>query len=77
LVAAYELMKMGLRRVVYEASKMGGRLGSQEFEGAKGIVGELGGMRFPVSSSAIVDYVDKLGLEARPFPKPLTAASGS
>ena len=31
LVAAYELMKLGLRPVVYEASKMGGRLRSQKF----------------------------------------------
>lgn len=77
LVAAYELMKMGLKPVVYEASKMGGRLRSQEFEGAKGIVAELGGMRFPVSSTAFFHYVDKLGLESRPFPNPLTAASGS
>jgi NADPH-dependent 2,4-dienoyl-CoA reductase/sulfur reductase-like enzyme len=33
LVAAYELMKLGLKPVVYEASKMGGRLRSQRFEG--------------------------------------------
>lgn len=30
LVAAYELMKLGLKPVVYEASKMGGRLRSQD-----------------------------------------------
>ena len=34
MVAAYELMKLGLRPVVYEASHMGGRLRSQQFEGA-------------------------------------------
>lgn len=77
LVAAYELMKLGLRPVVYEASRLGGRLRSQEFEGAEGIVAELGGMRFPVSSTAFFHYVDKLGLETRPFPNPLTGASGS
>jgi len=77
LVAAYELMKLGLRPVVYEASKMGGRLRSQAFNGADGIVAELGGMRFPVSSTAFYHYVDKLGLETRPFPNPLTAASSS
>ena len=37
LVAAYELMKLGLRPVVYEASQMGGRLRSQAFEGAEGV----------------------------------------
>ena len=77
LVAAYELMKLGLKPVVYEASKMGGRLRSQKFEGAEGIIAELGGMRFPVSSTAFYHYVDKLGLESKPFPNPLTAASGS
>jgi monoamine oxidase len=77
LVAAYELMKLGLRPVVYEASKMGGRLRSQPFEGADGVIAELGGMRFPVSSTAFYHYVNLLGLQSRPFPNPLTPASGS
>ena len=77
LVAAYELMKLGLKPVVYEASKMGGRLRSQPFEGAEGVIAELGGMRFPVSSTAFYHYVDLLGLQTRPFPNPLTPASGS
>ncbi len=77
LVAAYELMKLGLKPVVYEAAKMGGRLRSESFIGADGIIAELGGMRFPVSSTAFYHYVDKLGLETKPFPNPLTAASGS
>ena len=63
MVAAYELMKMGLRPVVYEASHMGGRLRSQQFEGAPtGVIAELGGMRFPVSSTSFYHYVDLLGL---------------
>ena len=77
LVAAYELMKMGLKPVVYEASKMGGRLRSQAFEGTDGIIAELGGMRFPASSTAFYHYVDMLGLKTQPFPNPLTPASGS
>ncbi len=77
MVAAYELMKLGLKPVIYEASKMGGRLRSQSFEGAKGVVAELGGMRFPVSGTAFYHYVDQLGLETRAFPNPLTPASGS
>jgi tryptophan 2-monooxygenase len=77
LVAAYELMKLGVRPVVYEASQMGGRLRSQPFEGADGVVAELGGMRFPVSSTSFYHYVDKLGLQTRPFPNPLTEAAGS
>jgi tryptophan 2-monooxygenase len=72
MVAAYELMKLGLKPVIYEASKMGGRLRSQRFEGTQDVVAELGGMRFPVSSTAFYHYVNLLGLETRPFPNPLT-----
>ncbi|WP_372656711.1 flavin monoamine oxidase family protein [Hydrogenophaga sp.] len=80
LVAAYELMKLGLKPVVYEASRMGGRLRSQAFagpSGAPGIVAELGGMRFPASSTAFFHYVHLLGLQTQPFPNPLTPAAGS
>src|SRR5271166_1302254 len=52
LVAAYELMELGLRPVVYESARVGGRLRSHAFEGADGIVAELGGMRFPLSGTA-------------------------
>src|SRR6266568_4580711 len=34
LVAAHELMELGLRPVVYERARIGGRLRSHEFEGA-------------------------------------------
>lgn len=77
LVAAFELMKLGLKPVVYEASRMGGRLRSQPFAGAPSIVAELGGMRFPASSTAFFHYVDLLGLKSQPFPNPLTPAAGS
>ncbi|QCB47361.1 NAD(P)/FAD-dependent oxidoreductase [Hydrogenophaga sp. PAMC20947] len=77
LVAAYELMRLGLKPVVYEASRMGGRLRSQPFAGAPGIVAELGGMRFPASSTAFFHYVNLLGLKSQPFPNPLTPAAGS
>jgi monoamine oxidase len=77
LVAAYELMKLGIKPVVYEASQMGGRLRSQAFEGADGMIAELGGMRFPVSSTTFYHYVDMLGLATEPFPNPLTEAAGS
>ena len=76
MVAAYELMKLGLKPVVYEASRMGGRLRSQPFEGGQGVVAELGGMRFPASSTAFFHYVKLLGLETKPFPNPLTPAAG-
>ena len=77
LIVAYELMKLGLRPVVYEAGQLGGRLRSQAFEGADGIVAELGGMRFPESSTAFWHYANRVGVESRPFPNPLTPAAGS
>lgn len=77
VTAAHELMKLGLKPVVYEASRLGGRLRSQAFEGGQGVVAELGGMRFPRSGTAFFHYVDRLGLSTRPFPNPLTPAAGS
>ncbi len=77
LVCGYELMRLGLRPVFYEAGQLGGRLRSQPFEGVDGIVAELGGMRFPSSSSAFFHYAKLLGLKTRPFPNPLSGAAGS
>lgn len=77
VIAAYELMKMGLRPILYESGKFGGRLRSEVFEGTEDVIAELGGMRFPVSSRAFYHYVDLVGLESRPFPNPLTPAAGS
>jgi lysine 2-monooxygenase len=71
MTAAYELMKMGLKPVIYESARIGGRLRSQPFEGASGVIAELGGMRFPQSSTAFYHYVNKLGIDSRPFPNPL------
>jgi tryptophan 2-monooxygenase len=76
MVAAHELMKLGLKPVVYEASQLGGRLRSQAFEGGSGAVAELGGMRFPRSSTGFFHYVRQLRLQTRPFPNPLTPAAG-
>ncbi len=77
VLAGYELMRMGVRPILYESGQFGGRLRSQPFEGADGVIAELGGMRFPVSSTGFYHYVDKLGLVSRPFPNPLTPAAGS
>ncbi|MDH2328266.1 NAD(P)/FAD-dependent oxidoreductase [Cereibacter sp. SYSU M97828] len=77
IVAAYELMRLGLRPVVYEAGRFGGRLRSEVFEGTTDVIAELGGMRFPASSAAFFHYLNRLGLETAPFPNPLTEAAGS
>jgi len=77
LVTAYELMKLGLRPVVYEADQIGGRLRTAAFPAAPGVVADLGGMRFPVSGKAFYHYVDLLGLETQDFPNPLADATSS
>ena len=77
LVAAYELMELGLRPVVYERARIGGRLRSHAFAGADGVIAELGGMRFPVSGTSFFHYARRLGLTSVPFPNPLTEAAGS
>ncbi|ACL39177.1 amine oxidase [Pseudarthrobacter chlorophenolicus A6] len=77
LVTAYELMKLGLRPVVYEADQIGGRLRTANFPAAPGVVADLGGMRFPVSGKAFYHYVDLLGLETQEFPNPLSDATSS
>ncbi len=75
MVAAYELLKIGLRPVIYEADRIGGRLRSEPFRAAPDIVAELGGMRFPRSGTALYHYIDRCGLETRDFPNPLTPAA--
>jgi lysine 2-monooxygenase len=75
VIAAHELMKLGLRPVVYEADRMGGRLRSEPFHGAEGVIAELGGMRFPVSSTGLYHYIAQVGIETRPFPNPLDEAT--
>jgi len=77
VVAGYELMRMGLRPILYEAGEFGGRLRSRAFEGAEDVIAELGGMRFPASSTGFWHYCDLLGLARKPFPNPLTPASPS
>ncbi len=77
VVAAYELMKLGLKPVIYEAGRLGGRLRSEAFEGDSGIIAELGGMRFPKSSVCFYHYLDLVGLRTQPFPNPLDPATPS
>ncbi|MFB7266819.1 flavin monoamine oxidase family protein [Streptomyces nojiriensis] len=71
LTAAHELMRLGLRPVVYEADQLGGRMRSVPFPGQPGCVAEMGAMRFPVSARALFHYIDLLGLRTAPFPNPL------
>jgi tryptophan 2-monooxygenase len=78
IVTAYELLKMGLRPVVYEADRIGGRLRTVGFDGCDpGLTAELGAMRFPPSSTAFWHYADLVGLHSTPFPNPLAPCTPS
>lgn len=77
IVTAYELMKLGLKPVVYEADRIGGRLRSETFKGGDGTIAELGAMRFPPSSTTLFHYLDQVGLKTEPFPNPLSPACPS
>ncbi len=77
IVAAYELMKLGLKPVIYESDRIGGRLRSEPFKDSDGAFAELGAMRFPAASTSLFHYIDKLGLQTKPFPNPLTEAAHS
>src|SRR5688572_17943040 len=59
MVSAYELMKIGLRPVIYEADRIGGRLRSVPFEGYPDCLAEMGAMRFPPSSTTLYHYIDE------------------
>jgi len=77
ITAAYELMKLGLHPVIYEADRIGGRLRSEPFRDGDGAFAELGAMRFPPSAKTLFHYINKLGLKTTPFPNPLTEAAHS
>ncbi|MFI0896368.1 flavin monoamine oxidase family protein [Streptomyces sp. NPDC020983] len=78
MVAAYELLSMGLRPVVYEADRIGGRLRTVGFDGCDPeLTAEMGAMRFPPSSTAFWHYADLAGLTSSPFPNPLAPATPS
>jgi len=81
LVAAYELLRMGLHPVVMEASeRIGGRLYSKRLGNPDNpVICELGGMRFPVSAKTLYYYFDKVGMSSNSteFPNPGTSAAVS
>ena len=75
LVAAYELLKLGLRPVVYEAEEIGGRMRSRRLtNGCCEVVADLGAMRFPKASTLLFHYTKTVGLETTAFPNPLSPA---
>ncbi|HLP89553.1 MAG TPA: NAD(P)/FAD-dependent oxidoreductase [Nostocaceae cyanobacterium] len=79
MVAAYELLKIGVHPVIFEATdRIGGRAYSKYFLHKNGYpslhdIAELGSMRFPPSSRVFFYYIEKLGLKnyiTDQFPNP-------
>ena len=77
MVTAYELMKLGLKPIVYEADQIGGRMRSHPFDGHPDVVAEMGAMRFPPSSTTLFHYLDAMGLRTEAFPNPLADSTPS
>ena len=71
LCAAHELMRVGLKPVIYETQdRLGGRLFDYKFPGDKKAYVALGAMRFSKSERTFYKYLDKFGLKTSPFPDP-------
>lgn len=79
LCAAWELMKIGLYPVVYEADqnpdgspRIGGRAYTYRFPGDPKALAELGAMRIPPVHRTVCRYMDQFGIDYQtPFPDPL------
>ncbi|ARF86971.1 flavin monoamine oxidase family protein [Burkholderia cenocepacia] len=81
-VAAYELLRLGFRPVIVEASdRIGGRLNAQRLgsDPDHQVFAELGAMRFPSSGKAGLHYFEKVGMLKNwaPFPNPGSQAAFS
>lgn len=73
LCAAYELMKVGLHPVIYEASgRIGGRIYSCPVTSDPASVLELGAMRVPKAQEVFAFYQNAFNIDAAPFPNPGT-----
>ncbi len=76
LAAAYELVRIGLRPVIFEAGpRIGGRLHTRHFREADGspatAFAELGAMRIPTSARVFFHYAERFGMDTSvPFPDP-------
>ena len=77
LIAGYQLMKIGLHPVYYEAEKnpdgtarIGGRMKALYGDPYEVAVAEMGCMRFPASAKTQAHYVQRFGLHYAKFPDP-------
>jgi tryptophan 2-monooxygenase len=71
MVAAYELLRMGVQPTVFEASdRLGGRNYSLLLPNGNGAIGEMGAMRVPPSARVFQYYANQFGLVQGVFPDP-------
>lgn len=79
ITAAYELMRIGLKPVVYEDQVLGlgGRFRSRYLFDGTDAFAEMGAMRFPLSATGLFHYIGLLDLKTEPFPNPLTTTARS
>lgn len=72
LVAAHELMRIGLNPVVYEATgRIGGRTYTHRFKKDPKAIAELGAMRIPTTHEIVFHYLHKWNIKYKLFPNPL------
>lgn len=69
LSAAFELRKLGFDITVVEAmeDRIGGRVYTYYFNKNRGLYGELGPMRIPVTHETVWHYIKRFKLSTRPF----------
>lgn len=77
LIAGYQLMKIGLQPIYYEAEKnpdgttrIGGRMKALYGDALEVAVAEMGCMRFPASAKTQAHFVNRFGLHYSKFPDP-------
>lgn len=75
-IAAYELMRAGLKPVIFEsAGRIGGRMRADRFSSGTGGFAEMGSMRFAPTCKGSWHYFTKVGMieNSAGFPNPGTA----
>ena len=77
MVAAYELLRAGIRPTIFEAGdRIGGRHWSRHFKNREGkdlpLWAEMGAMRVPLSNGVFWHYANQFGVRTGTFPDPGT-----
>jgi len=72
VAAAYVLMRLGLKPVIYDITgRVGGRSYTEPFRKDPKALAELGSMRIPTAQTLIFHLLDQWGIKYKPFQNPL------